>query len=100
MFIYKDYSLKDGVLSKSKMKSNHLLYKKPYSGSPAIDASNVWLPHHQKIEQIKFRVKYESGSVSIFEVDKETFEKNKQEINFGFGVQYAIPKSYWTVTEE
>lgn len=100
MIIYKDYKLKGGVLSKTKMKSNHLLYKPPYSGTPAIDAWNVWLPHRHDISLIKFTVKYDNGDKETFQVDKATFEEHRDVIDLGFGTQYALSRSYWTISKK
>lgn len=99
-FIYKDYQLDGDVLLKDSMQSEHLMYKSPFSGSPAIDAVHVWDKYKNQINLIVCIVHFKNGKISKFSISKEKFDSNKQPINYGtFGLQYAVPKNYWEIEE-
>jgi len=99
MFIYKDYELNETTLVKKSMRSEHLLYKPPFYGSPAIDKEQVWDKHADKITVMRFEVVLNGGNKKIFRTDKETFVANMVEIDLGFGLQVAMPKALWNIEE-
>ena len=98
-FIYRDYQLNGATLLKPNMRSNHLLYKKPFHGAPAIDAENVWDVFKGQVEQIECVVHYQNGTTLRYSINGLTFDQHKQELNLGFGIQYAVPKKYWKIED-
>lgn len=91
MYLDFDYFLRAGILMKEKIDDKkHLLFI--YGGTPAID-EQIWNDNEDKIKKI--RIKTKKGK--IFKTDKDTFNRNKELINLGFGNQYAMPIEFWTV---
>lgn len=92
MNVFKDYQLIGRRLYKFGLKEkSHLMWK--YGGTPAIDAT-VWENHKGDIEEITFK----TDKGRTFKIDRQTFDQNKEEINFGFGRQFAVPKEFWFIS--
>lgn len=90
---FRDYQLIDGVLYKFALDEHrHLLHS--HGSVPAIDAK-LWDEEKRNIRSIYFR----TNRNRTFQVDKETFNENKVEIDLGYGRQYYIPKELWTIRE-
>ena len=92
-FIYKDYFLAGGTLCKFHLnESKHLLHSQ--QSVPCIDAE-LWDKHKNLIKAIRFQ----TNKGRIFRVRANIFDKEKQEIDFGFGKQYFIEKDLWDIIE-
>jgi len=89
-YIYKNYMLIGDVLYKIGIDDNkHLLWK--FGGVPAIDADNVWDKYKMMIKKIVIKTKKGRS----FRISADVFDKNKKEINLGFGRQYYVEKDLW-----
>lgn len=93
-FVFKDYKLADNWLVKTNLIENkHLLWQA--GGVPAID-SKVWDGLKKQLNGIKIWTNKNRN----FMIDKETFENNKKELNYGtFGKQYFVEKKFWKITD-
>jgi len=89
---YFSIDLNSRVLSKRIIEAKHLLWKE--GGSPAIDAES-----YNRYQHLFNRIEIISDK-RMFEASKETFDTNRKIINFGYGSQYVLPRSYWTITEK
>lgn len=85
--------LKDGVLYKKIIERRHLFIAK--GSVPAIDAK-VWNEHKDKIERIE--IKTDKGR--IFRISRDDFERNKEGIDYGWGLQYTVDREDWTIENE
>lgn len=93
MRLFKDYYLEGEVLLKTGLKEKtQLLWS--MGGVPAIDAE-LWVNHREKIKDIRFK----TDKGRTFAIDAETFDKYKELINLGYGNQYILDKSLWTIKE-
>ncbi len=81
------YDEKTKTLYKLNLKNNHILWK---FGTPAIDK--------QMYNSVKPINKIICESLTQrFTINSECFEEHKQEINYGFGEQYACAIEHWDV---
>jgi len=91
-YIYKTYYLNYNWFCKDRVdERSHLMWQPPYSGSPCIDAQ-TWDTYKDKVVGIKIKTEKR-----LFKVSKDTFEKHKELIDYGFGQQYGIPRKFWVV---
>ncbi len=96
-WIYKDYYFEDGCLIKSNIKEKEqLMRKKPFFGSPGIDADVVWDKWQDRVEHIKITT--EHGKT--FKTTKDNFNQNKIAFNYGYGNQYGMAKENWEIIEK
>jgi hypothetical protein len=92
-YIFKDYRLEEGILSKTNInESKHLLWRE--GGVPCLD-SNLWDTFNSKIQTIVIK----TNKGRTFQVSADVFHQNKRNMNLGFGRQYYIPKNLWKITE-
>lgn len=91
-YIFRDYRLKDGILSKNNIdEAKHLMWK--YGGVPMIDAG-LWDRYSDRIKKIVIT----TDKHRTFEISGEEFETGKEAEDYGFGRQYYINKNKWTIT--
>ena len=68
--------------------SRHLLWK--YGGVPAIDA-NTWDAFSFGIDSISVNI----DDIRRLTIARDVFNKNKFEVNMGYGRQYVCPIEWW-----
>jgi hypothetical protein len=91
-FIYRDYQLSGDTLLKEGLDDEkHLLWK--LGGIPCIDSVRVWDKYHWYFKRVQISTK----KGRVFRIGEEEFNKNKKEIDFGYGKQYYVEKKYWHV---
>lgn len=89
MYLFRDYQLKGKTLLKIGIDDQkHLMWQ--WGGVPCIDVG-VWEDNKYKIDNIVITTKRGRR----FEIKKKKFEKYKQPFNFGFGLQFIVPKKRW-----
>jgi hypothetical protein len=94
--IYKDYQIIGGVLFKNRIsEKKHLLWKE--GGVPCVSAP-IWDKYYKERSEIK-NIRFQTDKARVFKMNAETFDKNKKEIDFGFGQQYVCGKEHWEIVE-
>lgn len=79
-----------GTLRRLKLDhSKHLLWRSPYSGSPAINAK-LYNEYKDYFDEIQVET-----NKTTFWCKKSIFEQNKKEIMNGKEKQYAVDKNIW-----
>jgi hypothetical protein len=93
-YIYRDYQLVGETLLKENLDDEkHLMWMPGFGGIPCIDAIHVWDKLRPYIQNIQISTK----GGRVFRITKEIFDKNKKELDAGYGKQYYIEKKYWTI---
>ena len=86
-------TIQDRTLVKRIVESKHLLWSK--GGVPCFDADMLTVAADD-IDSLKVI----TDKKRTFTISLPEFEKHMQEINFGYGVQYFVPKEYWDITQQ
>lgn len=80
----------NGHLIKTGLKEKtHLLWS--LGGVPALDAE-MWNTHSPQVKTIQIHT-----DKRLFTVDANTFNLNKESVDYGYGKQYVLPKQYWNI---
>ena len=93
-YVWKDYYIEHGNLCKDDLdESKHFVHR--LGGVPCVDAYRVWdrrYPRH-----ITGEIRFTTRRGLVYHISALVFDRHKNTLDDGWGVQYWVPLGLWTV---